>query len=231
MSISPSISPEEFAACFEKKRSWLIRYACQRGQCQRADAEDLVQDAARSALLVLPQFNPARGTLDNWIQGIVSTLIIHDRQRREEQGIVEVGLEEVTAVAFRVEPHPREAVQPHLDALTGHLRDVAGDRFDGYTLREIAKRRDIGLTTVRKRLQEAITELKLGFRDNPPTWRRFIDDCSDHAVYNPLNTMSEFWKKGYPKQRERPQKRLRGAERRRVAMARLTRGVGGLRCH
>jgi RNA polymerase sigma factor (sigma-70 family) len=227
MSVSDSarkpFTESQFAAGLETMRPGLIKFACRIRPCSPEDAEDLVQDAARIALLILERFDPERSALVDWMNGILKVVILRDRERKIGEPTT-IPLIHALQVPSEPDGSLRLAMQPHIDRLPDKLANVVNDHLDGYSQAEIVQRRQIHRNTVANRLALAAQQLQCQFVDFEEEWDNgFFRSCCRHTIYHKPSSMATYWRhKGIEASKPAKAKRLRGAARRRAALANKT---------
>ena len=215
-----SFTPAQFATAVEIMRPGLIKYASRIRPCGPDDAEDLVGEAIRLALLVLDEFDPEISSPVTWMNGVLRIVILRDREKRQGEPTT-VPLIHALPLPARPDASLRDAVRPHLDRLPIHLRSVVHSHLDGWTQEEIAWKLRITRNTVANRIALAGQQLQCAFPDFEDEWdRTFFDSCCRHAVYHKPSGMASYWRhKGLGVSKPSTGKKLRGAARRRAALA------------
>jgi RNA polymerase sigma factor (sigma-70 family) len=181
-------------------RASLIRFACRKRPCSIEDAEDLVGESVRLALLILPQYDETTGQegLMRWLQGILRIVILRDRERTAQQVDI-VPIEDAVDVPA---PHPhsrRDRLQPAIDCLPPKLRAVVCYHLDGYSQADIARLLKIHRNTVANRMELAEQALRVHFG----SFERALDfdlfdACARVSIYERPRDVWLPWRHNHP---------------------------------
>jgi len=156
------LTPDQFAAALIPIRPQLTAIALKKASCQPADAEDLVSEAVRLALLILPQYKPETGTpgLVAWLTRIVSIVIMRQRERAQRtvetvpiETAIEIPAPPPTVPAWRV-------LNQRLSVLSRFDRDLIRDWLRGYNHSALAGMYRLHRHTISEHLSSACSQLR-----------------------------------------------------------------------
>ena len=195
------LTEEAFAEALVDLRSTLISYACRTRPCPIDDAEDLVGEAVRLALLVLERFNPDSCSLETWMTGILKVAILQDRRKATQRPITVPLIHAISIPSYPALPL-RDAVQPHIDALPLKYRLIVRDHLDGYSQVAIARQYRIHPNTVANRMEMAEQMLKCSFPDFEGDWDAgLLNFCSKTTLYHKPVGVWKSWMHSHPPDR------------------------------
>jgi RNA polymerase sigma-70 factor (ECF subfamily) len=147
---------------------WLVR--------NRSDAEDLVQETYRKALLSFASFQP-NTSFRAWIFRILKNTFLSSRSRLEQRMTVAMDSEEVgperaveseTPETILIERSNRQLVQRAIDELPAHYREaLLLCEVEEMSYQEIAEILSIPIGTVMSRLARARRAIRESFRSGP----------------------------------------------------------------
>ena len=135
----------------------------------RAEAEDLVQDAFLSVWRRSASYAPSRGSVRTWLLGIVHNRGV-DRLRNQAAGARRQ--EALEGVALTRERSPDAAEEAVAEVMAGHVRQGLDDLppeqgqvislayFGGFTHHEIAGLLELPLGTVKSRMRLGLERLR-----------------------------------------------------------------------
>jgi DNA-directed RNA polymerase specialized sigma24 family protein len=202
-------SANDFAAALSGGlRARLLQYACRRRPCSADDAEDLVSEAVRLALLILGEYDPATGPdgLRAWSERILCIVILRERERDGRR----VHPEPIAAAAGVPDRGPigdRQAMlRRRLVVLPPLQRDLVRDWLDGRTNRELAAAYRLHRNWIGEQLRRAFR----GLRATVPAaqWFSFVesdfDACARVTVYRAPIGVWPSWRHSHPPERRFP---------------------------
>lgn len=196
-----SFTPHDFAAALPRLRPVLIQTACRKRPCSDADAEDLVSEAVRLALLVLPEYRPETGLegLKRWLQGILFTVIVQDR-RKAGHRVPTVPLETAVHLPAPVPDSPKDFLEGRIRSLPVKHRPLVRDWMAGYSQLEIAQRRRLHRNTVGNRLELAFETLgkPVPDADELTYSANLLTYCSRVTIYHKPKGVWRSWLRRHP---------------------------------
>ncbi|WP_027343567.1 ECF RNA polymerase sigma factor SigK [Hamadaea tsunoensis] len=132
----------------------------------RAQAEEVTQEAFVEAWRTAARFDPARGSALAWILTITHRRAV-DRVRAEQAGtrreraVAAPGREYDEVAEAVVAVDERRQVRRCLDALSGVQREaITLAYWGGHTYREVAAQLNLGLPAVKSRMRDGLLRLK-----------------------------------------------------------------------
>ncbi len=143
----------------------------------RPDAEDLTQQTFERALRSWSRFDPARGSVANWLLSIARNLLI-DRYRADGVAKSDVALDELAPAALPAQAPPRDpGLEPELSHALASLRprdqEILALRYGGdLTGPEIASLTGLSLSNVQQIISRSLRELR----------RLLGDDADDRTI-------------------------------------------------
>jgi RNA polymerase sigma factor (sigma-70 family) len=156
----------------------------------RADAEDLTQQTFERALRSWARFDPARGSLANWLLSIARNLLI-DRYRADAAARSGVSLDEVSPAALPTQAAPRDpGLEPELagalSALPPRDQEILALRYGGdLTGPEIASMTGLSLANVQQIISRSLRELRRVLGDEGAGGPRFSVPGGRHLPASP----------------------------------------------
>jgi RNA polymerase sigma factor (sigma-70 family) len=197
-----SYSPGDFAAALIPIYQQLITTARAKAGCQLADAEDLVGEAVRLALLILPQFNPETGAegLRAWLTRILTIVIMREHERAQRT------VETVPIEAAAELPAPPPTVRPRYVAndairqLPSSQRYLVWSWLDGNNIKQIAADYNLHRHTVSARMNAAFHTLraKVPIGDYHTFLTSDFDYCRRVPVYHKPVGVLPSWRHSHP---------------------------------
>jgi RNA polymerase sigma-70 factor (ECF subfamily) len=141
----------------------------------RGTAEDVVQDALLSVWRSSDRYDPRRGSLRNWLLGVVHNRAIdvlrrgnvHERRRASADGIEDrLEAKERTEVEVAHQAQAREVQAALAELPAEQERIVTLAYFGGFTHVEIAEMLDLPLGTIKGRMRLALDKLAASLADH-----------------------------------------------------------------
>lgn len=136
---------------------------CEQLVHNRADAEDIVQEAFVKAYASLSSFDPTKARFSTWLYKIATNLAI-DFLRRQKRRVDVQDIEEIaeTTMPSFMEDEERQAVRRAVSGLMPpHYRTVIEQYYwQGKSYQEIADAQGVPLNTVRTWLKRAKEQLQ-----------------------------------------------------------------------
>lgn len=153
---------DRYEELVERYHTGLIIY-CERLVGDRADAEDIAQEAFVKAYFKLKAFNPAKARFSTWLYKIAANLAIdHLRGKRRRVNVEEIESMAETTMPTQLADEEKREVRRAVHNLTppAYRQVIEAYYWQGKSYQQIADNAQVPINTVRTWLRRAKAQLK-----------------------------------------------------------------------